>query len=143
MTIPPQGRRQYEFPGITVTIPDQGHWVKAINKPVPPLSQMPGNDEFRPIRVVTNVAIVDYNDESKILSAFDPPIQLDVKYATQDLFEASRVSRAIKLAYWNGSTWVVFTASDNQYQLHPPTTGNVGEVTIQSWIGDPPIAWGT
>lgn len=144
MSEPLQGLKQYNFFGMTVTVPDQnGRWVKVVEKAIPPLSSMPGSAAFTPIRVLANVVVVDFYDPNVILKHFDPPIKIEVGYQTQDLFEAARVARRLKLAYWDGDQWVVFTDADNNFSLLPPTTGAVGEVTISDWIGDPPIAWGS
>lgn len=138
----PQGERVFYFPGVTVTIPDQGKWVKVIDKPMPAPSSMPGNANFTPIRLLINLAVVDYDDENLVLSSFNPPIQIDVNYNSQDLWESARTNKRLKLAYWDGNTWVVFTEELNNFLLQPPTTGTVGEVNISSWAGDPPMSWG-
>ncbi len=138
----PQGQRVYNFLGVTVTIPDQGKWVRVVDKAMPPLSTMPGNENFTPIRLLVNLAVVDYDNENTVLTAFNPPIEFDVNYTSQDLWESARIARSLKLAYWDGNSWVVFTESTNQYTLLPPATGTVANVKISTWVGDPPMSWG-
>ncbi len=77
------------------------------------------------------------------LTSFDPPIELDVAYVTLELYEAVRTARPLKLGYWDGNQWVVFTYEQHLYELLSPVDGAVGKVMISSWAGDPPIAWGT
>ena len=137
-----QGQRVYNFLGITVTIPDQGKWVKMIDKAMPPLSSMPGNNNFTPFRLLHNLMVVDYEDDNLVISSFNPPIEFDVSYTSQDLWESARISRSLKLAYWDGSTWVVFNDTNNNYTLLPPATGTIANVKISNWAGDPPMAWG-
>jgi hypothetical protein len=60
-----------------------------------------------------------------------------------DLYEAAHTSRRLKLAYWDGKKWVVFTARAHRFELLPPTGGGIGKAKITRWAGDPPVAWGT
>ncbi len=103
---------------------------------------MPGTTQFKPIRAVANIAVIN-KDTGQYVTDFDPPIKLDVGYITQDLFEAALVARNLKLAYWDGTTWVLFDPVANNFSLLPPSTGAIGEVYISNWIGDPPVAWGS
>jgi hypothetical protein len=136
-----QGQRFYNF-GVTVTVPDQGKWVSVVEKDMPPLSSMPGNANFTPIRLIVNLAVVDYNNLNSVITSFDPPIELEVHYTDQDVSQAVLDGGELKLAYWDGSTWVVFTKAVNQYNLVPQPTGGVAQLQISSWAGDPPMAWG-
>jgi hypothetical protein len=140
-----QGLQVYDFPhlytGISVIVPDQGGWVKVIVKDLPP-ANLPGTESFTPIRVLANIAVTEYDDESKILTTFNPPIELAAAYLSQDLHQAARHNRPLKLAYWDGVQWVVFTPEEHHFVLLAPTTGAIGKVTISGWAGDPPVAWG-
>lgn len=142
MAVQPQGLQVYRFPGIRVTIPPQPVPVTVIEKPLPPLSSMPGNPEFTPIRLVANIA-VEIAEDHKIVTSFNPPIEIDAAYLAPELFEAVRLTKPLKLAYWDGRAWVVFTQAAHQYELLSPVDGAVGKVIIAEWAGDPPIAWGT
>jgi hypothetical protein len=138
----PQGPKEYDLVDLKATVPDQGRWVKVIEKPLPPLSRLPGTKDFTPIRLIGNIAVVDYDDPNVVLTTFDPPIELSAVYHDMDLFEAARSNRRLKLGYWNGKRWVVFTTSQHGYLLMPPTRGGRGKAKIARWAGDPPIAWG-
>jgi hypothetical protein len=141
----PQGLRVYNFPnlftGLSVIIPDQGRWVEVIIKDSMPAS-MPGNANFTPIRVIANIAVIDVDDPKVPLTSFNPPIELAAAYLSQDLHQAGQNNRQLKLAYWDGAQWVVFTPGAHQFVLLAPTTGAIGKVKISEWAGDPPIAWG-
>ncbi len=135
-----QGQQVYKF--LEVTVPDQGKWVSVVEKDMPPLSSMPGNANFTPIRLLVNVAVVDYNNLNSVITSFDPPIELELNYTSGVLGENAPIGEALKLAYWDGSTWVVFTKIDNDYTLLQSATGGVAKLKIYSWAGDPPMAWG-
>ena len=145
MIAEPQSPKVYHFPGLRVTVPEQPIPVSVIDKPLPPLSSMPGSDEFTPVRLIMNIAVVEDVDgkPGAPVTSFDPPIELDVAYFTLELFEAVRTARPLKLAYWDDGEWVVFTPEDHQYALLSPIDGAIGKVKIRSWVGDPPVAWGT
>lgn len=135
-----QGHQVYKF--LEVTVPDQGKWVSVIEKDMPPLSSMPGNANFTPIRLIVNLAVVDYNNLNSVITSFDPPIELELNYTNGVLGGFDPTEEALKLAYWDGSTWVVFTKKDNYYTLLQSATGGVARLQISSWAGDPPMAWG-
>lgn len=144
MAVEPQGFSVFNFPGMRVTIPTQPNPVIVIDKPLPPLSSMPGSDGFTPIRLIANIAVVDVKD-NKILTSFEYPIEIAVVYLTLELYEAVRTAKPLKLAYWDvdAHRWVIFTPESHEYTLLAPIDGAIGKVKISSWAGDPPIAWGT
>lgn len=133
--------QNFDFPeGVTIIVPEQGRRVGVRLAPIPP--GLGPDENFRPIRIVANVVLFD-RDTDEILTRFDPPIEIDVRYHSSDLFEVARLARVLKLAYWNGTKWVVLDRDENKFTLLPPTTGMVGEVQISDWEGDPAISWGT
>lgn len=143
ITKQPQGEANFDFPGITVRIPDQGKWVKVIEKPLPNIEDVPGDENFTPIRLIINIAIIDVTTES-VLTQFDPPVEIHVGYLVHDVFGAARLPRSLKLAYWDAdnSVWVVFTPENHRYRLLPPSTGQVGSAQFSGWASDPVVAWG-
>jgi hypothetical protein len=48
----------------------------------------------------------------------------------------------LKLAFWDGSQWVILSDASHEYYILPPSTGQIAEAKIWSWTGDPPLAWG-
>ncbi len=149
MNAEPQGLRTYDFPEVTVTVPDQhGTWVKVIQKHMPLGIDMSENDAFTPTRLVINLAVVRYEADEKnlqdtdFITSFDPPIRISVAYQFNDLFPPAKSGRTLKLGYWDGHHWVVLSHPSFRFQLLPPSTAPVGEAFISEWAGDPPIGWG-
>lgn len=131
----------FDFPeGLTVIIPDQKRRVGVRLDPIPP--DLGPDENFTPIRIVANVVLFD-RDTDEILTRFDPPIEFNVRYTSNDLFESARIARAIILAYWNGTKWVRLDKPENKFTLLKPSTGMVGEILVTDWEADPAIAWGT
>jgi len=137
-------RQAIPFDGITVIVPDQTGKTEPIhveNKmdQIPDLPKEKG--KFRKIRTIANIAVIY---EGKTLKKFDPPIELRVVYNYGDLVKVKHNIRDLKLAYWDGEKYVVFTEVDNDYLIHKPTstTGLLAECKIHKWAGDPPIIWG-
>jgi hypothetical protein len=50
--------------------------------------------------------------------------------------------KQLQLAYWDGSHWVIISDPPHEYHILPPSTGQIAEARIWSWVGDPPLAWG-
>jgi len=110
-------------------------------KDIPP-NLGPSND-FTPIRLLINIAVMDLNEPGSYLTDFIPPLRISVAYKKQDLFEASQMPKTLKLAFHDGKQWNVFgIGNDHQFRLLPPSQASIGEVVIFHWSGDPPIAWG-
>jgi len=143
MQKPPQGHKVYPFVDLEIIVPDQSRWVRVVEKPLPPLESMPGSKGFNPLRLIGNIAIVDYDDPEQVVTTFDPPIELNAIYHDLDLYEAAHTTRTLKLAYWNGWRWVVFSTRTHHFELLPPNDGGIGKAKIARWAGDPPVAWGT
>ena len=117
---------------------------------MPDVKTMPGNAMFTPKRLVINLAVVDFNaDEHDLkvtdfVTTFDPPIKINVGYHIQDLYEAARDSKTLKLGYWDSYLvqWVVFSRTGHKFQLFSPSTATVCEIHVSEWPADPPIGWG-
>jgi hypothetical protein len=146
------------FPEVftTVVIPWQGRPAIAVRAPTVPLDQMKGEgNEFTPAELVANIEVVDANDEHKVLTDFDPPLEFEFKFppsliknaralATRQQIAASSaedLASVIKVGFWNGARWVLFTKEKHNYRIQGnDNTGYVGKVNLKKW-GDPPIAW--
>ena len=109
-----------------------------------PLDKMkPKPGGFKPGRVVLNFQVVDEDEPSKVLTTFDPPFELRVRYTDADLQRAQDAGKPLELAFWNGSEWITFTKEKHQFKLEPDGRGSGGEgVAMISHWGDPNIAWG-
>jgi len=141
----------YSFPGITVFVPQQveekGEIVAIDQKALIPKDLPRKTDNFRLIRVVANIVLYskrddDQYDEAKPIKKFNPPLEIRVGYTLEDVVENKGNFKKLKLAYWNGNKWVIISNTEHEYHILPPDTGQVAEVKIKDWVGDPPIAWG-
>lgn len=140
----------------TVVIPWQGRPAIAIRAPSVPLDQMKGEgNDFTPAELVINVEVVDANNEHMVLTDFDPPLELEFKFPPSLIQHAREMAgrqqttiasaddlvQVIKVGFWNGARWVLFTPEKHNYRIQGnDNTGYVGKVNLKKW-GDPPIAW--
>ena len=138
----------YHFPGITVLVPKQNKYdIVAIDKGYLFPNNIPiKTDYFTLIRHIANIVLLtkkDY-DEGNMnpVKTFDPPIEIRVGYNFSDAMESNCDFKQLQLAYWDGSHWVIISDPPHEYQILPPSTGQIAEARIWSWVGDPPLAWG-
>lgn len=140
----------------TVVIPWQGRSAIAVRAPSVPLEQMKGEgNDFTPSQLVINVEIVDANDQHTVLTDFDPPLELEFKFPPSQIEKARQLAaqqklasssaddlaNVIKVGFWNGARWVLFTKAKHNFRVQGnDTNGYVGKVDLKKW-GDPPIAW--
>jgi hypothetical protein len=98
---------------------------------------------FQPHRVVINVALEDEDNPGEFMEAIDMPFELSIRYTRGDLERAQREGGALRLAFWDGSQWVVFTPEKHSFELQPSAQGDggYGVVRISRW-GDPNVSWG-
>jgi hypothetical protein len=133
--------KSFDFPGLSVIVPDD---LVADIKPLPP--SLPDSKGFKVIRPVANVAIYEFNDvkETRPIMTFTRRIEIYVQYTDVELNdpEIKRDVGKLKLAFWDGSKWVVFKKWKHSFRILPPGTGNIGLAKVSKWAGDPPIAWG-
>ncbi len=148
MSEKPRRRDHYDFPGITVIVPEQyGDQIVAIEKgSINPkdIPNQPG--KFTLIRIVANIALVrrqEYENGIEILvDTFDPPIEIRVGYNFSDAMEYGCDYKQLKLAYLDDKDWVDISDDKHEFLILPPSTGTIAEAKIWTWVGDPPIAWG-
>jgi hypothetical protein len=137
----------YHFPGITIIVPEQDEkQLLAIKKEAIDTKDIEETDGFTLIRQISNIALVDKeayeHGEIIIVNVFTPDIRILVGYNIDDMMKIGCDFLNLKLAYWDGSRWVVISDDDHNYMILPPSTAQVAEVTIHNWSGDPPLAWG-
>jgi hypothetical protein len=95
---------------------------------------------FSPRRTLVNFVVVESAYAEKLVTTFDPPLKLEVKYTEQDVTNAK--GKELTLAFWNGSVWVPFTKAKHKFRRQDDASGGgTAYVEITSW-GDPPLAWG-
>lgn len=142
-----QGKKfNFDEEKVTITVPGQkGIKAKAVKLPLGKLDELKGREDgFKPGRLVINFALVDEDNPETILTEFDPPFELRVRYTRGDLERAKKAGKSLELGFWNGDEWVVFTQEKHQFKLQPDAQGNAGGygvVLISHW-GDPNIGWG-
>jgi hypothetical protein len=141
-----QGKKfDFDEERVTITVPDQKvKKAKAVKLPLGKLDELKGREGgFKPGRLVINFALVDEDNPETILTEFDPPFELRVRYTRGDLERAKKAGKSLELGFWNGDEWVVFTQEKHQFELQPDAQGNAGGygvVLISHW-GDPNIGW--
>jgi hypothetical protein len=139
-------KKPFPFPGITVLVPTIGeNEIVAIDKGSIP-EVIPNQPPiFTRIRYIANIALYYKADVDHLhpITDFDPPIEIRVGYTIHDVMHSGCNIENLKLAYWDGSQWVVMN-HDPMYEflILRPDTAQVAEARIRHWAGDPPIAWG-
>lgn len=139
-------RSVFDVEGVVVTIPYQNHNVHVYQLPsFPDDISPPEEGGFNLIRTVINLKLAKDQGYDKRITTFDPPILLNVRYTYYDYQAAQEAEESLKLAFWNGSEWVIF---DSKYDYHlipddPENRrlGGVGFAMISEW-DDPHVAWG-
>lgn len=130
---------------VRISPQDDGHAieVQGVDADLAPESVHPAirigtSSEFRLGRYVMNLELAK-PDASDI----KPPAQIWIALTQEDLARAQS-SDKLKMAYWNGGQWVVF--SDTKHHFHtvePETEGGYGYAVAElSRWGDPPLAIG-
>jgi len=144
-------KRAYHFPGLSVIVPDQiGRDIGIM--PVDLIDRMPEDipevtKNFTLNRYIANLALfrVDHVEEEyygEPIQDFDPPIEFRVKYTLEDVMSADCDIHHLKLAYWDLEKWVIISDPAHEYQILPPSTAQIVEAKIWSWVGDPAVAIG-
>ena len=144
MQIEPVGKQAFHYPGITVLVPEQSEIVAVFEGSDIPKDVPMKTEDFTVIRVIANITMYYRKDvaRSDPVKTFDLPIEIRVGYNLSDLMESNCDVKQLKLAYWDGSRWVIISDAKHEYQILPPSTGQVAEAKIWSWVGDPPVVWG-
>jgi hypothetical protein len=90
---------------------------------------------FELTRPVINFHVAE-DDGTTLVHRFSPPMVLRVGI-TQAELDLVAEGDELKLAYWDGSRWVVFTKEEHQFELH----SEWAIALIRHW-GDPGVGWG-
>ena len=136
----------YSDEGVQITVPPQDKPVLVVNLPFDSLKELPtsASDEFEPFRPVISFE-VQYSGTVELVQAFDPPIEIAVRYTSDDFANGSKEGKSLRLGFWDGSMWRLFTPEKHGFKLVPdgkePSGGGWGVVLVSNW-GDPMDAWG-
>ena len=139
--------RRFKNGDVEVIIPDQKKVPVDVREvSAPSLEQTPPvHIGFHPFRIVIGLEYFDPTHENAGVGQFDPPLEVHIRYTAQDLAIATNARRALRLGFWDGTRWLLFTESKHDFRLEPdqaPGTGGWGKVKVKDW-NDPPKAWGT
>lgn len=135
----------FDQEGVAVTVPQQDRRIKVVKLPLGQADKMVGKPGgFQSDRLVINFALEDEDNPGVYLEEFEPPFELRVRYTRGDLEKAQKAGKELRLAFWDGTQWVVFTREKHQFELQASSQGDgggYGIVRISHW-GDPNIGWG-
>ena len=142
MTDDRMNRAAFRYAGVTFLLPgeiDESYQIKL--KAVP--DWIPIQTEgFTLIRIIANIALCR-KGTTTVLTKFVQPIELQVNYTMDDLVEAGGNIDNLRLAYWDMHNWVIIGYDEHsEYQIFPPSEGQIAKVKINSWADDPTLAWG-
>jgi hypothetical protein len=140
-------RADFGSEGVVVTVQPQksGKAIRIVKFNPKKKSEVPATvGVFSPGRLVINVGAVEKANPDHVVTTFDPPMVLRVRYTKADLNRAGASGTDLKLGFFNEELgrWIVFTAQKHRFRLEPDPGGNsgVGVVEISHW-GDPQVAW--
>ena len=144
-------KKAYHFPGLTVLVPNQNSHdfdIIPLNLPDEIPDDIPEiTENFTLIRYIANLALfrsdhLEAGNYEEPVQEFNPPIEFRVNYSLSDVFESHCEIQRLKLAYWDLEKWVIISDPSHEYQILLPSTAQVAEAKIWSWVGDPALAWG-
>lgn len=140
-------RADFGSEGVVVTVQPQksGKAIKIVKFNPKKKSDVPATaGVFSPGRLVINVGAVEKENPDQVVTTFDPPMIIQVRYTKADLDRAAAAGTDLKLGFFSEDLgrWIVFTAQKHRFRLEPNPGGNsgVGVVEISHW-GDPQVAW--
>jgi hypothetical protein len=138
----------YPDKGVQVTVDWQGYEVKVLRLPQAALEEMQSvDDEFKPRRLLLNVVVARADDADRLVTRFDPPLQLEIAYSLEDGDIARKRNLDYpQLGFWDGCKWVLFRAEKHglKYMAAEKPTAEVAghaHVTLHEW-SDPSIGAG-
>ena len=139
----------FEKHGISIIVPDQDLGIKIQPKSPPDEipDEIPEPVTFTLIRKISTIELfrkedIERSNYQDPVEQFEPPIELRVGYGQSELDEVEDDIHRLVLAYWNMQEWIIISNKFHEYQILPPSIGQIAEAKIYSWIGDPTIAWG-
>src|SRR5512143_156830 len=90
--------REFDKEGVIVKFPGQGRPIQVQQLDLPTIDSMPTvTGGFLPFRLVINLKVVDAEQPNTVVSVFDPPIEVRVRFITSDLDNAAKARRPLCL----------------------------------------------
>jgi hypothetical protein len=130
--------KHFEDKGVWVVVPTQARArpLRIVELDDSDLADMPATPNvFGPDRVVISFQVEEEGNGCPV-DGFSPPMVLMVEFAEQDL-DLVKQGHELKLAFWDGSRWVVFTKEKHQLEMH----SRFAIALIRHW-GDPTVGAG-
>lgn len=139
--------RKFDFSeeGATLNVPEQRIKLRPVKRPKGDLKDMKSRSGgFKPWRLVINFEMEDEENPGSYISEFEKPLVLRVRYTRGDIEKAAKDGKPLRIGFWDGSDWVVFTEEKHNFIREPDTDGKSGGemvVYLSKWA-DPPIGIG-
>ncbi len=133
--------KNYRIEGVIVNIPGQPKPIRVKRLPLhiimPKHTMLPG---FQPFRLVINLKMVEAAKPANIVTTFNPPIEIKVRFTAADYAAAISTSGKLKMGYWDGNTWTDCKVSIESKRS--PDKGGWLVTKIAHWM-DPTLALGS
>lgn len=131
--------------GAAVIVPEQAKKLRVVKRPLGKLEDMKSKTgRFKPWRVVFNFEMEDEDNPGTFVHEFEAPLELRIRYTPADKKKAEEAGQPLRLGFWDGSDWVVFTGEKHHFeQVEDKGAPSAGELVVQlSRWSDPPIGLG-
>ena len=139
-------RKYFKNEAVVVKYQQQARPIIVNRLPLPDPKSMPTvSGGFQPFRMVINLKVVEAKPLNGIITHFDPPIEIRVRFTDADLNKAKASNATLALGYWDGIRWVRCTPGAHLYHLELERTGRYAGwavIKISHWT-DPTLAVGT
>lgn len=143
---PPRARKWFRTEGVVVNYPGLSKAVTMERLKLPALGALPTvKGGFKPFRLVINFKVMDATTQGKIVSDFEPPIEVRFRYTYDDLAMAEKEGKPLSLGDWDGKKWIRYTPETHGLKMVPDPNKKYagwGIIRVSHWE-DPPQAWGT
>ncbi len=120
-----------------------GVWISAPPDVTVALEDMSASEQMKAAQTDFQLIRVLGNLSFSSTGSSDRPAHLQVIYTPDDVSQASRIGRPLKVAKWDGSRWVPFQQGNTSVQpANIPAGGRIGLIDIPR-LDDPPIGAGS
>jgi hypothetical protein len=130
---------------VVVDVPEvAGKKLRPVKLDIGPVDMDPKTGDFKPIRVVANIALEDEANPGKYLTELGESVEIQVRYRPDDMKAARKDNKPLALGFWDGQRWIRFTREKHNFELRPDSAvedSGFGVIVINRW-GDPPTSWG-
>lgn len=131
----------FDHAGIMVSIPAEMSNIIPRQMEIEWSPEMWRQDNFRPLRMVMNLKLVDLNNSEEAQLKFSSPIQIKVYYRWAEKVEAVKRAIRFSLAYWQDNQWNLIDEYSDEFPLLSHDWAGFLKFEVLTW-GDPAIALG-